>query len=367
MKRRYLLLVAASLALSGSLAFTAAGCGEDEPANTSGAQPADDATRVHGLTEAEAAQTLVKVGDTNITLGDFANELASKGSFIRTRYSSPERRREFLDQMIRFELLAQEAERRGYDDLPEVQRSEKQMMIRRFLEERFDQSGPEEIPDADVRAYYESHRTEFHTPEQVRASHIQLRDRRTASRVLTQLLAAPNDLRLYRSLAEQHNTDTETRDRFGDLRFFSRPAERTEGEPVIPDAVAEAAFAIDRIGALHPEVVEADGAFHIVKLTGRRAPMHRTLEEADRPIRSRLHRERREEAIQALITRLRAESDVEEHLDVLGEVRLDLPEGDSPTVTHPQLDPTQLDPTQRPAGPSGPIVPAPPTKAGGAR
>jgi len=91
--------------------------------------------------------------------------------------------------------------------------------------------------------------------------------------------------------------------------------------------------------------------------------MHRTLEEADRPIRSRLHRERREEAIQALITRLRAESDVEEHFDVLGEVRLDLPAGDSPTVTHPQLDPTQR-PSQ--GGPSG-AIPAPPTKAGGAR
>lgn len=335
-----------------ALGSVALGCGEDPPA-TNGTNVEDEGERVHGLTPAQAREPLAVIGETTITVGQLAEELASKGSFIRTRYGSPERRREFLDQMIRFELLAQEAERRGYDDLPEVQRSRKQMMIRRFLEQRFDQGGPESISAEDVRAYYESHASEFNTPEQVRASHIQVRDRATAQRILTQLLAAPNDLRLYRQLADQHNTDAETRDRFGDLRFFSRPSERAEGEPDVPAPVAEAAFQIDRIGGVHSEVVESDRGFHVVKLTGRRAAMHRTLEEADRPIRSRLFRQRREDAIQQLIDQLRAESDVEQNLDLLDEVRLDIPEGDSPTLRHPQLDPT--------AGPSGalPTAPAP--------
>lgn len=340
MNRRLSFLVAASLGLSGGAAFWAVGCGDDaSPTTGSAAANGESTTRVHGLTEEEARQPLVKVGDRTITLGDFANELASKGSFVRTRYNSPERRREFLDQMIRFELLAQEAERRGYDDLPEVARAKKQMMIRRFLEERFDQNGPESIPAEDVRAYYEAHPNEFHTPEQVRASHIQIRDRATAQRVLQQILASPDDLRLFRSLVEQHTTDEETRPRFGDLRFFSRPSERTETDPDVPAAVAEAAFSIDRIGGVYPELVQTERGFHIVKLTGRRAAMHRTLEEAERPIRNRLHRERREQAIQALIDELRAESDVEENFDVLREVRLDLPEGNSPTVLNPQLDP----------------------------
>src|SRR5690606_4134219 len=135
------------------------------------------------------------------------------------------------------------------------------------------------------------------------------------------------------------------------LRFFSRPSERTEGEPEIPVEVAEAAFQIDRIGGIHGEVVQSSRGFHIVKLTGRRAAMHRTLQEAERPIRSRLARERREAAIQRLIDRLRRESDVEENLEALSDVRLDLPEGNSPTVTHPQMDPN--------AGPSG-ALPTPP-------
>ena len=350
MRRRLLPLLIASVTLSGASAFVGVGCGNDSP-DTDPARPVPEGELVHGLTPEQASQTLAKIGPREITVGQFAEELSSKGSFIRTRYASPERRREFLDQMIRFELLAQEAERRGYDELPEVERTRKQMMIRQFLEQRFDSGGPESISGDDVREYYESHRAEFHTPEQVRASHIQVRDRATAQRILRQLAAAPADLRLYRQLAEQNNQDPETRDRFGDLRFFSRPSERGENEPPVPDAVAEAAFAVESIGGLAPEVVHTDQGWHVVKLTGRRAAMNRSLEEADRPIRNRLFRERRENGIEELLAELRGEADVQENLDLLSQVHIDIPEGDSPTVTNPrlrQIPDRPTPPTRRP-------------------
>lgn len=324
-RSRNLVLTATALSLVFALGVVA--CGEDEDGGGGETPETPDTELTHGLTEEQAAAVLAKVGETEITVGQLAEELASKGSFIRTRYASPERRREFLDQMIRFELLAQEAERRGYTDLPEVQRSQKQMMIRRFLEERFAEGGPESITAEAVSEYYESHQREFQTPAQVRASHIQFRDRATAQRVLREILAAPNDLALFRRLAEEHNTDQSTADRLGDLRFFSRPGERAEDEPEVPEAVANAAFGIERIGGVHGEVVQSPQGFHIIKLTGRRAAMSRSLQEATRPIRNRLWREHRESSIQELIDELRAESDVEENLDLLSEVQIDVPEG----------------------------------------
>ncbi|MGE3633030.1 MAG: peptidyl-prolyl cis-trans isomerase, partial [Sandaracinaceae bacterium] len=314
-----LLLAALSAAISPLAITTASGCGGSEDGGATD-PAATDGPRVHGLTEQQAAAVVAKVGERNITAGELAEELAEKGSFIRTRYASPERRREFLDQMIRFELLAQEAHRRGYDELPEVTRAQKQMMIRRFLEARFDQGGPDSIPADEVAAYYEAHRREFNTPEQVRASHIRFRDRATAQRVLRELLASPADLQLFRRMNDQHNTDEDAKGRMGDLRFFSRPEERTEHEPDVPAPVATAAFAIEQLGGYYPEVVETEDGFHIVKLTGRRAAMSRPLADAERPIRSRLFRERRETGIEALVTQLREEADVEENLDVLSEI-----------------------------------------------
>lgn len=322
-----------------TLAFVASGtvaglfaCSGDGDTSSSTA-PSAEGPRTHGLTQAEAAQVLAKIGAREITVGEFAESIASKGPFLRARYNAPERRRELLDQMVRFELFAQEAARRGYDQLPEVQRSRKQVLIRRFLKQEFeDRIRLEDISDADVAAYYESHRSEFDKPEQVRASHILVPNQATAQRILRQILANPSDMRLFRQLAEAHNTDPATRDRFGDLGFFSRPTERTEDEPEVAPEVAEAAFGIETIGAVHPQLVRSSQGFHIVKLTGRRAPLRRTLEEASRPIRHRLWRERRERAVEELVARLRSEADVQEDLALLDRVRIDIPEGNYPEI-----------------------------------
>jgi peptidyl-prolyl cis-trans isomerase C len=215
------------------------------------------------------------------------------------------------------------------------------------------------VSDAEVAAYFEAHQDEFNKPEQVRASQIVVSSQATAQRVLRQILASPSDMRLFRQLAEQHNTDPATRDRFGDIGFFSRPAERQTDEPEVPAEVAEAAFSMETIGTVHPQLVRSSQGFHIVKITGRRAPLRRTLEEAARPIRHRLWRERREQAVEDLVTRLRSEADVHEELSLLDQVRIDVPEGNYPAVLNDAaLAPPPVVPPATPAGPA-PAGPAP--------
>jgi peptidyl-prolyl cis-trans isomerase C len=112
---------------------------------------------------------------------------------------------------------------------------------------------------------------------------------------------------------------------------------------------------MDTIGTVHPELVRSSQGFHIVKITGRRAPLHRTLEEASRPIRHRLWRERREQAVEDLVTRLRSESDVHEDLSLLDQVHIDIPEGNYPAV----LNDAALVPP--PVAPPSTGAPAPPS------
>jgi peptidyl-prolyl cis-trans isomerase C len=330
MRRRLYALIALSLAGSGALAC--GGSSETPTAPTETPTEATPAALHHGLTEAQARETLAKIGTRTITVGEFAEAIAAKGPFLQARYNSPERRRELLDQMVRFELLAQEAEREGFDERPEVQRTRNQVLIRRFLKQHYeDRIQLTDIRDEEVRQYYDAHRSEFDKPEQVRASHILVHSRATAQRVLRQILDNPTDVRLFRELSERHNEDPATRDRFGDLRFFSRPEQRQSDEPEVAAAVATAAFSITTIGGVHPELVETPEGFHIVKLTGRRAALSRSLEDASRPIRHRLWRERREQAVEDLVGRLRSEADVHEDLSLLSEVHIDLPAGAFPT------------------------------------
>ncbi|MCS6858376.1 MAG: peptidyl-prolyl cis-trans isomerase [Sandaracinaceae bacterium] len=309
-------------------------CGNKEAKSTR----EEESKTQHGLSDQEAAQVLAKVGDRVITVGEFVEAVSSRGPFLRARYNSLERKRELLDQMVRFELFAQEAIRKGYDQLPEVQRVRKQALIRKFLKQEVeDRIRIDDISDDEVRAYYEAHKDEYNQPEQVRVSHILIADRNTAQRVLRQALVTAGDMKAFRQLAEQYNADPQSRDRFGDLGFFSRPSERRPNEPEVPKELAEVAFSMTKIGEIYPQLVRSSQGYHIVRLTGRRGPLQRTLEEAARSIRHRLWREKRERAVEELVQKLRAEADVVEHLELLSEVKFDLPEGDYPGLRRDEI------------------------------
>ncbi len=74
------------------LAITVASCSkkaEETPAEAEWPQ--------NGLTEAQASEVLAKVGDRTITVGELADQLASQSPYLRARFESPARRKEFLD------------------------------------------------------------------------------------------------------------------------------------------------------------------------------------------------------------------------------------------------------------------------------
>ena len=154
---------------------------------------------------------------------------------------------------------------------------------------------------------------------QVRASHIFIKDR---GRALTVLAKAKNaDLAGFRKLAREESEDDKTKSDGGDLRFFEADA---EGQP--PAAVRDAAFSLDKVGAVYPDLVEEGDGYHIIMLTGKRAALKRTYEQAKRAIRHKLARERKDAAMEALTQRLRKEVDVEVDYEALEDVEVDIPD-----------------------------------------
>ena len=321
--------------ISAILCTTAIACGGEEEE-----QDAGPVELTHGLTPEQAEEVLIKVGDTTVTVGEFAERLADQSPYLRARYNSPERRREFLDNLVRFELLANAAEERGYTKLPEVQRTRKQVMIQQMMKELFeDKIRLSDISEDEIKAYYEANQAEFNKPEQVRASHILIKNRAAAQRVLQNLLEDPNDVARFRDAVAEHSEDEVTKPSSGDLHFFEQPVDGEEFQGP-PRAVAEAAFSIGRLGGIHPELVQTEQGFHIVKLTGRRAALRRTLEEARRPIQNRLWREKREKAIEDFVTELREAANVEVHQDALSKVQIQTsPSDGEPAVPEPPVTP----------------------------
>jgi peptidyl-prolyl cis-trans isomerase C len=292
-------------------------CGKRE------ATPEKSDPKRHGLTKQQAEEALVVIGDKTVTVGDFAEQLADKSPYLRARYQSPERRRELLDELVKFELLAAEAKKRGLDQSEDVQRTKRQLMVQQMMKAEFeDKVKLSDISDAEIKAYYDAHPEEFNKPAQVRASAIVVKDEAKARKLLKQLKDKPDDDALFRELAAQ-NEDAQLRERAGDLQFFSQPSERAPEDPELDPALAEAAFKLEKVGELAPEPVKVADGWAIVKLTGKRKQLARTLDQTRRTIQHKLWRERREAAVEQFVKSLRDQADVQENWDLLAQVKIE--------------------------------------------
>ena len=298
------------------LAVSAASCSK----KAEEAPVVEDEWPKNGLTEAQANEVLAKVGDRTITVGDFADRLASQSPYLRARFESPERRKEFLDNLVRFELLVYEAKRLGYGEEPAIVRARRSAMIQQMVKKEVDE--PLEglkITDEEVQAVYDANPLEFDRPGQVRASDIFIEDRARANELLVRAKKA--DLAGFRRLAREESDDEKTNANGGDLHFFEATG---EGDP--PAAIREAAFSLKTVGTVYPKLIESGNGFHIIMLTGKRPALKRTYEQAKRAIRHRLTRERKDAAMEALTKRLREDVEVQVDYAALESIKVGDPE-----------------------------------------
>jgi peptidyl-prolyl cis-trans isomerase C len=320
------------LVLGGAVGLWGLASGGCDREPTPAASAAASASAVPGHLSPElASQVLAKVGDRTITLGDYAAVLDRMDQFERLRYQSPERRRQLLDEIVRVELLATEARRRGLDRDPKTVERIRQVLRDEVLKRlRMKQPGPEAIPEAEVRAYYEQHREEFFEPERRRVAHIELRDRKLAQQVLEEALkASPKE---WGQLVQRHSLDhpdqasgPQPAELAGDLGIVSREGERGDNARV-PEPLRAAVFEIQEVGGVYGKVVSAGKRFHVVRLTGKTDARQRDYADAERSIRVSLGQQRIRAAEAKLEAELRGRFPVEVDEAALAKVKVPTPE-----------------------------------------
>jgi peptidyl-prolyl cis-trans isomerase C len=284
-------------------------CNEEALAPADGAAAAGSGSA--RLSPELAAKVLAKVGEREITLGEYAATLERMDQFERLRYQSPERRKALLQEIINVELLATEARRRGLDKRPEAQERLRQMLRDELLKQTRDGlPAPAAIPENEVRAYYDKHREEFREPERRRVAHIVVADEAKAKKVLA--LAARVTPTEWGKLVEAHSLDKPPKNApaaplelAGDLGIVSAPGAARGENPRVPEPVRQAVFKIGKQGEVYPAPVADSGRFHVVRLTGRTEARDRSLAEAERAIRVAILQERIKQAEDKLEKELR--------------------------------------------------------------
>lgn len=251
-------------------------------------------------------EVLARIGDRVISASDLERQIQKQPAAARARYASPELRKQLLDDMIRFEVLAAHAEKRGYDRDPEVQRLLRQFMVNQLVQREFEgQERPEDLPEAELKRYYEAHPLEYSREEEVRVSQIVVADQATAEKVLAKTRTLhPTDLDGFRRLVNLHSEDQASKARGGDMLFFDR---RTATQP---RTVVDASFAIADVNGLAP-LVRSERGFHILRLTERRPALTQAFGDVKDEIQQRLHQERRTRRMEQWLVALRAQQKVE--------------------------------------------------------
>ena len=148
----------------------------------------------------------------------------------------------------------------------------------------------------DIQRHYEDNQQQYSTPEQVRASHILLKTegkddaavRKQAEEILAKVKAPGAD---FAKLANQYTEEEIGKTRGGDLDFFERGRMAKEFE--------DAAFALQP-GEISG-VVKSPFGYHIIKVTDRKPPSKRTLEEVRAQIEDQIKWERAQNEAQRIV------------------------------------------------------------------
>lgn len=166
------------------------------------------------------------------------------------------------------------------------------------------------VDDHELSQYYATHFDDFMAPEEIRVSHIVRNPQQSdPEEVYTQMCQARKELQGgadFATVAEKYSECTS--EPGGDLGFFAK-GQMVEGfEAVV--------FSMD-VGEISPVFLTQFG-FHVAKLMEKRPPRRRAFDEVRGGIAQTIRNERRDQATQALVDRLRAAADIREVPDTAG-------------------------------------------------
>lgn len=337
-----------------------AACNSPSPGATASKKTSAAAPKVDG-------PVVARVGDKVITAAEVEAKLAQQSSFMQARYSDLKYRKDFVDNLVRFELLAQAAYERGLDKTPKIEETIKKILVQEFIRDSFDEKNAD-YSDEQLKAFYEKHIKDFVKPERVRASHIffaaaqddaaaRAAAKKKAADLLSQLkanaarapLSHPQHAQykptLFAQLAGEHSDDQASRSRRGDLAYLSHEDLARAWSTELADAV----FALGQPNDL-TGVVETPKGFHIASFGSRTQAVNRKFEDpgVKDTVQGRLFREERTKSFDAFVEELRKKADVTIDEKVLAELDVSgatvSPVGAPPPAQQPRFNPPPVPP-----------------------
>lgn len=244
---------------------------------------------------AAAAQVLAEVGGDRISREEFVAAITGlrRGGDLQLTLKTLTRdgHREILDDLIEKRLYVRAARAEGLHKHPDVQRAIDQatneILAHRYLDTRITNA---DVAEAELRAYYDQHKTDLITPAQVKARHIVVKTGDEAQAVLKRIAGGADFARL----AEEVSLEASTRAKGGDLGWVPRG--------VMTKPFEDAIFALS-LGQISGPI-ETPYGVHVVKIEEVRQPAPPSFELVRDDIRLRIRQQRRDQLKKQLAAKI---------------------------------------------------------------
>ncbi len=231
--------------------------------------------------------------DDRVTLVELQAFLDGFDPARQAEVAPAEGRRGFLRNYLLYRAALRRAEAAGYGDDPRVRRARDRAMAQAWTEDRVSGHQAPPLSDAALRARWEQIKRPAR-PARVRARHIRVADLAAAEALRGELLDAiarpgADAEAIFAAAAERQSLDDRTRERGGDLLFFSRGGDEVAWR-LAPRSVLEAALATHVTGQVSLPLEGPEGV-HLVMVTDRRDATQQTFEDAADALRETMARE----------------------------------------------------------------------------
>jgi peptidyl-prolyl cis-trans isomerase C len=324
-----------------ALALAFAGCGAPKQDADALPYPKPDVVK--------DGKVVAKVGDVALTTEEIERRIQQQSPFVRGQLRDPGQKKKFVENEVRLELLAQEGWRRGLYKDPKVLAELKRAIVQRVMRDEMQSlASSVNVSEEELIQAYKKNEADYVKPEKIRVSQILIRagndaDRKAAKKKLEGLRdqiareerEKKNEL-AFSDAARAHSEDDATKRAGGDLQFLGR-------EEITQRFGAEAAaelFEKREIGEVI--VAEIDAGVVLLRKTGKRRAVERTLEMVKPQLRGQVLGEKRNQAFDAYVEELKKKTGVTIDDSALADVEISL---DKPTASADGAPLQQAQPT----------------------
>lgn len=266
---------------------------------------------------------VLKINDWSYTTGDLEREIGQElrraPRELQAFFASKDGQKQFLERVVRRELLLQEAEKRKLGEQAEIAEQvtnlRRELMIRAVVQEEI--GSKVKVDDKEVQEYFAAHSDEF-SGDTVQLRHIVVQSEGEARELQARL--AKNES--FEELAKKHSRDTNSGPKGGDLGFLGR-------EQMLPD-FARAAFAL-KAGEVS-DVVRTPFGFHLIKLVNRKKGQPLAFEQVKTQLQRRLLDERQAQRFQAWVKDLESGAKITRDESLLPVGKVEAPASPAPAA-----------------------------------